>query len=114
MISDGDVLSMVLDEIVDRIARRLGLRTEHETYSSVDLPPRCLRRRFVESCRSGRVANAWKDGRIWVCSREAWQARGPIRALRSSSQPAAKSLEARADALLARAGLRLVDGGNKK
>lgn len=53
-----NVLDAVLDELADRIAGRILAVRERETYSSGALPPRVSRRRFVEVCRSGCVANS--------------------------------------------------------
>jgi hypothetical protein len=50
--------------------RRADWASSHGT--KAHLPPRTSRRRFAEICRSGRVQGAYRDGRIWVCIREAW------------------------------------------
>jgi hypothetical protein len=81
-----------------------------DIYDSAHLPPRTSRRWFAEICRSGRVDGATQEGRVWVCSPEAWHAArarknrdaGPVRT------EAAPSLVTRADALLERSGLRLL------
>jgi hypothetical protein len=77
-----------------------------DTYDSEHLPPRTSRRRFTELCRSGRVVGAFRDGRHWVCSHDAWRAR---RARPTPVRPepeAPAELSARAQALLRRSGLR--------
>jgi hypothetical protein len=76
-------------------------------YDSTHLPPRTTRRRFAELCRSGRVAGAYREGRNWVCSCDAWHA---VRARRPRTTPAsdgAPALAERVDELLRRRGLRL-------
>jgi hypothetical protein len=105
-------LDALLDELADRLATRILSTSRHETYSSRDLPPRCSRRRFAELCRSGRVVGARREGREWVCAREAWEAErtrayAPVV---TKTTVKATSLDAKADALLARAGLRVVKG----
>ncbi len=35
---------------------------------------------FNRACRAGRVKNARKVGRVWICSRADWDARSPARA----------------------------------
>jgi hypothetical protein len=106
-----DLLGALLDALADRIAERIGSTREREIYSSRELPPRTTRRRFAEVCRSGRVLDARRQGRDWTCSRLAWEA---SRSRKPSALPAATSapttLDARADALLARNGLRVVRG----
>lgn len=101
-------LAAVLDALADRIAARILTKSEREMYSSRDRPPSCTRRRFAELCRSGRVVGARRDGRDWVCSRDAWHA-ARVRKV-APPMPATASLDAKADALLARAGLRVVKG----
>jgi hypothetical protein len=80
------------------------------TYDSRHRPPRTSRRRFAELCRAGRVAGAYREGRDWVCTREAWHA-SRARALASSvaSNAAPSSLVDRADELLRRNALRMLD-----
>jgi hypothetical protein len=107
MTADG-LFSTVLDELADRVAARIMSARGRETYSSHDRPPRTTRRRFAELCRSGRVVGARRDGRDWVCSRDAWHA-ARVRKV-APPLPATTSLDAKADALLARAGLRVVKG----
>jgi hypothetical protein len=104
-------LEGLLDALAARIAAHILVAGERDTYTSRDLPRRCSRRRFAELCRSGVVSGARRDGREWVCSREAWEAartRAPAHSTRNPSKPT--SLDAKADALLARSGLRIVRG----
>jgi hypothetical protein len=80
-----------------------------ECYDSQQLPPRTSRRRFAELCRSGRVPGAYREGRNWVCRREAWRvarARGSLHRAETSDE--VTPLAERAEALLRRRGLRLV------
>jgi hypothetical protein len=97
------LLDALVDLVADRIAARIAERREREQYSSIDLPAGFTRRRFAEICRSGRVSDARRDGRIWTCSRAAWEGRRR----EVHKKP---SLDERADALLTRAGLRVVRG----
>ena len=109
MIVPPDLLGALLDAIADRIAVRITTSAERERYDSRNLPPRCSRRRFAEVCRSGRVADARREGRDWVCAVEAWEAarsRKPIS--RHVGATERTPLSERADRLLARAGLRIV------
>ena len=112
MIVAPDLLGVLLDALADRIAARIGSCGEREHYDSRNLPPRCTRRRFAEVCRSGRVADARREGRDWACSRAAWEAARSRKPMpRAAALPQAPtSLEARADTLLARSGLRVVGG----
>lgn len=106
-----DSLDALIDWLADRIAARLITGAQRETYSSCDLPPRCSRRRFAELCRSGRVIGARREGREWVCSQSAWDAARAQRAKPTSQlQRRVTTLDAKADALLARQGLRVVKG----
>lgn len=110
-----DLMGAVLDALADRIAARIVSPHVRETYDSRNLPPRTTRRRFAEVCRSGRVADARREGRDWTCSRQGWDAarrRAPTvpATATSPATPDARSLTARADALLARTGLRIVAG----
>jgi hypothetical protein len=100
------VIEALAAELAPRVAALLGRAILPETYSSRALPARCSRRRFAEVCRSGRVEGAYRDGRDWVCSRAAWEAARAGRPTASRTP----SLDARADALLARSGLRVVGG----
>jgi hypothetical protein len=110
----GDPLSCLLvlvDAVASRIATQLGAAVPREEYSSANPPPRITRRRFAEVCRSDRVIDAHKDGDDWVCSRAAWEAarvRKPVPRHSGPRPPA--DLESKADAALARAGLRVVRG----
>lgn len=100
-------LAEALSELARESERAPGAT---DSYDSAHLPPRTSRRRFAEICRSGQVDGATLEGRLWVCSREAWHT---ARARKTHSGDAAlaeiaPSLVARADALLERSGLRLV------
>lgn len=83
-----------------------------DVYDSAHLPPRTSRRRFAEICRSGQVAGAVPEGRMWVCKREAWHAARTRTCTRKTrvvvAAEAPPSLVERADRLLERSGLRLV------
>lgn len=103
-------LSALLDALADRIAVRVRFAPERRTYSSRSLPPRCSRRRFAEVCRSGRVKDARRDGRDWVCSACAWDAARTHGAPPGANRPDGGNLAGRADALLSAAGLRVVGG----
>lgn len=107
-----NLLGVLLDALADRLAHRINSPREREVYSSSDLPPRCSRRRFAEVCRSGRVADARREGREWTCSRAAWRA-ARARAVKPAASPVA-SFDSRASALLARSGLRVVRGEGAK
>lgn len=43
-------------------------------YTSEDRPHRVSRRAFRERCRAGVVVGARREGKLWICSREAWHA----------------------------------------
>jgi hypothetical protein len=91
--------------LVPRIAAELAKRTDSAaTFTSTELPPRVTRRAFREACKAGRV-EAWREGRGWACTREAWFAARrstPAPALRlaaplppsSEAEAAARDLEA--------------------
>jgi hypothetical protein len=105
-------LGAILDVLADRL-RAFETHDEPETYSSHDLPPRTTRRRFAELCRANRVEGAHQEGRLWVCSRQAWHAsrsrpvRPPPPTVVAQSE---RQLVERADELLRRKGLRVVGG----
>jgi hypothetical protein len=106
-----DLLSKLLEELSARLAARLSVPTAALSYSSQKLPQGVSRRCFAETCRSGRVEGAWLDGRVWHCSVAAWEAaRTTLRPRASSERATPTSLDAKADALLTRAGLRIVGG----
>jgi hypothetical protein len=108
VIAPPDVLAVLLDALADRIAARITTGPERERYDSRNLPPRCSRRRFAEICRAGQVLDARREGRDWTCSRQAWEAARSRKPTERTAPPAPTSLDARADALLARSGLRVV------
>jgi hypothetical protein len=104
----------VLDAIADRIAARIGSRIERERFDSRNLPPRTSRRRFSEVCRTGRVADARREGRDWTCSREAWEAARGRKPTPPIAKPTAPTpLDEQADRLLARSGLRIAGGSRR-
>ena len=106
-----DLLDGLLDALADRIAARMASPPGRQGYSSRELPPRTTRRRFAEVCRSGRVADARRDGGCWECSRAAWElARRRAPTTAHSAEPREHAVLDRADRLLARAGLRVVPG----
>jgi hypothetical protein len=108
-------LGQTLGVLLERVSADVG-RGERETFSSVDLPPRTSRRCFREVCKSGRVEGVRREGRLWVCTRAAWdEARsrpvptsGTTETTETTERP--PTLEAKATALLARARLRVVPG----
>jgi hypothetical protein len=109
MIQPPDALGILLDALADRIAARIGATCQAETYDSRNLPPRTSRRRFAEVCRSGRVEDARREGRDWVCSRATWEATRKCQATPRQVAPSPpQPLSEQADRLLARAGLRVV------
>jgi hypothetical protein len=103
-------LATCLDALADRIAERIVAVRERERYDSLNLPPHTTRRRFAEVCRSGRVDDARRAGRAWECSRVAWEEARTRRPNSSPPAPQRKALDAQADELLGRAGLRIVRG----
>ena len=115
MIAPADVVAELLalfrEEMRAAVREAMG-EGRGENYSSHDLPPRVTRRRFRELCARGAIAGARKEGAIWVCPRQAWH-EARRRTPRSPTNPApveGTPLAARADALLSRAGLRVVRG----
>jgi hypothetical protein len=110
VIAPADVLGLLLDALADRIAERIGNTREREHYDSRNLPPRTSRRQFAKVCRSGRVAEARRIGRDWECSRAAWESARAQRPAAPTRMVDHRPLDARADELLSRAGLRLVRG----
>lgn len=105
-----DLLGALVALFADAVAVRLGA-ARSESYTSLDLPPRCTRRRFREECR--RIPEARKHGAVWVVPRSAWEAhrtrrRGVV--LPSPAPAVPSTLDARATELLSRAGLRVVRG----
>jgi hypothetical protein len=103
---------MDLDEHIRAVVREELARARgaaHATvYTSLALPRDVSRRTFREACRSGRVDGARREGRTWVCSREAWhaartRARSSAPILRVVASLDDESIAARA---IANAGLR--------
>jgi hypothetical protein len=78
-------------------------------YSSDVRPSGISRRAFNTACRSGKIAGAVRDGKIWRCSRAAWnegRTRAPLK--REIAKPMTDA--DRAQSFLKSAGLRLVGG----
>jgi hypothetical protein len=101
-----EAIDTLAARIAELVADRLAAGGPRDMYDSLHLPPRVSRRRFAEVCRSGRVADALRDGRNWTCTRRAWEAARKARA--DCGDGVTTSLDAKADALLTRAGLRVV------
>lgn len=73
----GDIINAMVDARVDERLRELGVAGAVVCYSPERLPPGTSARVFRETCASGAVAGAVKEGRSWRVSREAWhKARG--------------------------------------
>jgi hypothetical protein len=113
---DRERVLVAIEVLLERLAIDVVARLregERETYDSERLPPRCRsRRRFARICRQ--IPEAYLEGRSWVCPRDVWDA---ARCRKRAEQPPAVSasvrpanLAGRADALLRRAGLRVVRG----
>lgn len=72
---------MALADLVRAIVReelRSASASPPAEVSSVRLPPDAKSTdAFNRACRTGRVVGATKRGRIWTCSRSAWDARKP-------------------------------------
>lgn len=108
-------------DVLGRLFAVLAAATERgdnntpQTFDSRRLPPGVSRRRFAELCRSGNVVGARREGRDWLCTRAAWESartrkRRTSPPLHDASASASSTIEARADALLARSNLRVVRG----
>jgi len=111
MIAPADALGVLIDALADRIAARINAGVRDETYDSNNLPPRTARRRFAEVCRSGAVTDARREGQAWVCSRLAWEAaRSRKPAILPRAPLSTPTVAAKAEALLARANLRVLKG----
>ncbi len=65
-----DLLDMFAELVADKLAAKM--RAPLSTYSSTNLPPGITRRKFAERCL--RIAEARKDGRVWVVPVEAYEA----------------------------------------
>jgi hypothetical protein len=98
-------LAEALMELASESERAPG---SNDAYDSARLPPRTSRRRFAEVCRSGRVSGAVRDGRAWVCPRDAWHAARERAAGTVHESEGTRSLIKQADNLLERSGLRLL------
>lgn len=62
---------------IDRQLAELELEpSEHDEYSTLRLPVDAKSAdAFNRACRAGRVAGATKRGRVWKCTRAAWDGR---------------------------------------
>ena len=100
---DAIVRAIVRDEL----ARAFGSATS-SAYTSSDLPRGVSRRSFRERCRSGTAPGARREGKLWICSREAWHASRatPAPALRLVSAQVATDDGAIAARAIEAAGLR--------
>ena len=96
---------------LDADLAKLSTPANAETFcTSGPRAPGVSRRTHNETLRSGRVAGAYRDGREWVCTREAWFA---ARARRPAIAPVLQlvqspSDEDRALAMLEASGHRIV------
>ena len=79
--------------------------TDRGPFTSLELPPGCTRRRFAERCAE--IAEATKDGRVWVCPCDAWER---VARRRASPVVAIEPENDSAASLLAKAGVRRVAG----
>jgi hypothetical protein len=102
--------SIVRDEIATASVDLAG------TYDSKTLPPGVGAKRFHEILRSGVVAGAVKEGRVWRCSRESWHAArsqrrsGPVLRVIDGDAVGASNDRARAREALREAGFRPTRG----
>jgi hypothetical protein len=96
------------EALADLARERERAPDQEAAYDSMNLPPRTSRRRFAELCRSGCVPGAHREGRAWICSRDAWHASRIRGAPKNRAPNPLPSLAERADALLRRGGLRLL------
>lgn len=79
---------------IDRELAQLEM-TSADEYSSLLLPPDARNAdAFHRACRSGRVIGASKRGRVWICSRAAWESRSAAPAPRIASRPALAPVDA--------------------
>ena len=65
-------LDAYVDQRVDARLRERGVTGDE--YSSDNRPGSTSLRTFNETCRSGAVAGATKEGRLWRCGRLSWHA----------------------------------------
>lgn len=98
-----------LADALARLAQEGEVNSRPDVYDSGRLPPRTSRRRFAELCRSGRIADAYREGRDWVCSRSSWHSSRMVGSRVAPPTPESDSgLVERADELLRRRGLRIL------
>lgn len=71
-ILDESALVALIDQRVEAKLASLGVAAT--TYGRANLPPGVTLRTFNRWCRTGRVANAQRDGAGWTCGVEAWRA----------------------------------------
>ena len=109
------IVSLLADRLAPMVAAELARAPERNVYTSEDLPRDCrTRRTFAEQCK--RIPEATKRGRMWTVPRSGWEAHRTRRRgarIVEGGAHVAPDLAARADALLAKAGLRVVRGGGR-
>jgi hypothetical protein len=72
----GTLILAAVEAAVDRrFDERLAAFQADGLYSTEARPAGVSRRVFHETCRSGVVVGAEKDGRTWSCARTAWHTR---------------------------------------
>lgn len=102
---------LLLDLLADALALAAP-ETDATAWTSDNRPPGVSRRTFRTECKSGRVAGATLDGKVWACSRAAWaaaRARQP-----SPVAPAPVADVVHIDDWIAAAGLRPTTRGHTK
>jgi len=105
------ITAWVRDIARSEVERMEAARTEGFYRSDNALPTGTTRRTFVEMCRSGRIPDATKEGRAWVCPRGSWHSARLQRVIQSPiAKPAqiapAEDDEQLADRLIQQAGFR--------
>ncbi len=55
-------------------AASLEASDQGDDFTSLALPSGVSRRAFRDTCASGRVVGAHRDGKVWRCSKSAWLA----------------------------------------
>ncbi len=93
-------IEVALRTLVERVVREvLGAAQAGFEYRSPNvLPPGTSARTFREVCRTGRVQGARREGRQWVCGRDAWHA---ARASKPAKAPVANDVAEMSDEDLA-------------
>jgi hypothetical protein len=74
-----------------------------EEFTSLALPSGVSRRAFRDTCASGRVLGAHRDGKVWRCSKSAWLAARTKAPAKRPTAPATNPDEAIAERALAAA-----------